>query len=213
MGSNITPSSNNFSTTLHMEPNLHQYIKKAITSSSPCTLKRLSLSMVLFLYLGSLAFCRLGDSSWTCLDSALQLVIELVNWRTFGRRYLVEPGGELLQVLHKFDDCDYRTRGFELYRLDFMMSKWVGVETLDKSALFLGLNQSLSVSESDVPAIRGNHGYFADDYSYPNKLFGSSRSGGDMGVFNLEDSSIETFRPIGLSAGLIELFWFTPIPC
>ncbi|PPR89229.1 hypothetical protein GOBAR_AA31471 [Gossypium barbadense] len=88
--------------------------------------------------------------------------------------------------------CPYRTCFFHVYKLDFDELKWVEVESLNDRALFLGGNQSVSVSVQSFPNCETNSIYFTDDcwekmeedYNY---------GGHDMGIYNIKD---ESFKPI-----------------
>ncbi|MBA0806414.1 hypothetical protein Gohar_005868 [Gossypium harknessii] len=88
--------------------------------------------------------------------------------------------------------CPYRTCFFHVYQLDFDELKWVEVESLNDRALFLGGNQSVSVSVQSFPHCETNSIYFTDDcwekmeedYNY---------GGHDMGIYNIKD---ESFKPI-----------------
>ncbi|XP_057781635.1 uncharacterized protein LOC130999946 [Salvia miltiorrhiza] len=86
--------------------------------------------------------------------------------------------------------CPYRTMGFRVFRVDAGRSEWVDVESLDDSALFLGGNESVMVSAAAAGAKR-NAIYFTDDY-WERIDEDYSYGGHDLGVFCMEDGSIET---------------------
>ncbi|XP_059453344.1 uncharacterized protein LOC132183895 [Corylus avellana] len=111
--------------------------------------------------------------------------------------YLVETsGGDLLVVRRCLDS--WRDQGmtdsFEVYKLVLdhesgRVVKRVEVKNIGDDALFLGDNYSISVSASAFLGCRPNFIYYTDDYIdtmpyYPNGPI-------DMGIFNLEDRSIQ----------------------
>lgn len=149
--------------------------------------------------------------------------------------YLVEMGGELLRVCRKvalnnqkFYDSDeddnnnnydisihvrqytYMTYRFKICKLDSSNKKWVPVMDLGEYALFLGLNNSASMSVVDFPGIKANHIYFTDDRVIAHHLF--DHSGYDMGIFNLEDSTIEQLYMKDSELTRPPAVWVTPIP-
>lgn len=243
-------------TTLSSKTSSDWPITKAVLSSTPPSSDSNCIMVLLIYGYGALALCRLGDPSWTSVDSSTTVpsdgplghldsifhhgkfyvvhssgslsafefnfnpnpilirLTKLPNLPRLEKRYLVETGGELFQVLRLFDDnkLGYHTTGFEVYELDFIENKWVGVRNLGKFALFLGLNQSVSLSESDVPGIKGNCIYFTDDLCCTNRYIKSS--GYDTGVFNLEDSTIDPLYPTNIASTKLPLpaVWVTPIP-
>lgn len=91
--------------------------------------------------------------------------------------------------------CPYRTLQFRVYKLDACREKWEKVDDhwgfLQKRALFLGGNESVSVSTRDFPECEEASIYFTDDnwdemnstdYACENYTYG----GHDLGVYNLE---------------------------
>ncbi|XP_043708185.1 F-box protein At2g26160-like [Telopea speciosissima] len=130
------------------------------------------------------------------------------------RLYLVESSGDLLMVyrfldlyLYVDDDDDedvvvdsdddgtepvrlpHRTVNFEVYKLDLGEGNWVEVDNLGDRAVFVGYNDSFSVSASEFPGCRGNCIYFTDDYfeGYNRQKHGAL----DMGIFDLGDGTVE----------------------
>ncbi|GMI95887.1 SKP1/ASK-Interacting protein 23, F-box/DUF295 Ancestral 11 [Hibiscus trionum] len=130
------------------------------------------------------------------------------------RFYLVESSGELLFVvrfigdyvdwdgtlLHEYDllteDCNhpkvcpYRTWLFHVYKMDFSKLRWVEMDTLGDHALFLGGNQSVSVSARCFPNCERDCIYFSDDCwerMEEDYLYG----GHDMGIYNLKNGSLK----------------------
>ncbi|KAK0608298.1 hypothetical protein LWI29_028482 [Acer saccharum] len=146
------------------------------------------------------------------------------------RLYLVEKLGDLLlvvryigefvngenKVVHEYDlmtdedphplVCPYKTLLFHVYKLDFDERRWIEVESLGDSAMFLGGSHSVSVCSAVDSGYKKNSIYFTDDYwerMEEDYLYG----GHDMGVFSLEDQSVE---PIYQSGGDMKI---QPPPC
>lgn len=83
--------------------------------------------------------------------------------------------------------CPYKTCLFHVYKLDFDELKLVEMESLGNRALFLGGNQSASVS---FPNCENNSIYFTDDYwerMDEDYMYG----GHDYGIYNLTDESVK----------------------
>ncbi|KAF8369923.1 hypothetical protein HHK36_032042 [Tetracentron sinense] len=116
--------------------------------------------------------------------------------------YLVESLGKLLVVSRETTPPEFVNRGteeeallyqtmeFRVAELDVSNGKWVEVKNLGDRAMFLGHNSSICVAVSDFPRCKANCIYFTDDHQ---EGYLNSRDGGgkDMGLFNLEDGSIE----------------------
>ncbi|XP_059451392.1 uncharacterized protein LOC132182220 [Corylus avellana] len=88
------------------------------------------------------------------------------------RYYLVESLGDLLWVCRHVTDywngtgCGTfpdRTITFEVYRLNFSRNTWESTKCIGEQVLFLGTNQSLSLSARDFPSLKANCIYFTDD--------------------------------------------------
>ncbi|KAK1259114.1 hypothetical protein QJS04_geneDACA021430 [Acorus gramineus] len=108
--------------------------------------------------------------------------------------YLAEgPSGLLFTVrhlLHWVHDVAYVTLGFETFRFDETVKKWVKTDSLGDGMLFLGQNTSMWVSCSDFKKCRGNCIYFTDDYMDDSTSnLASVGMGEDSGVFHLDDES------------------------
>ncbi|KAH7850631.1 hypothetical protein Vadar_000658 [Vaccinium darrowii] len=133
--------------------------------------------------------------------------------------YLVESMGDILvvrrYVTHHVDNngkvmplpnWPYRTVNFEVMKLNSDRDNWEVVKDLDDRVLFVGLNQSVSVSTAELN-LRPNSIYFADDSfdlmhkSVFEKTYFTDRefwqyedegaSGGhDFGVFDLKGKSV-----------------------
>ena len=57
----------------------------------------------------------------------------------------------------------YMTKFFHVYKMNLEEEKWERVESLGDKVLFLGGNQSISVSAIEFPGYEGNSIYFTDD--------------------------------------------------
>ncbi|XP_010266939.1 PREDICTED: F-box protein SKIP23-like [Nelumbo nucifera] len=156
-----------------------------------------------------------------CDVSGVSPVVTVINtlWLFGGDiLYLVEQSGELLLVTRHLElglvepDMAYKTIRFEVAKLDSSSQNWVKLKGIGDHVLFLGKNSSLSLSASDYPECRRNCIYFTDDYSEVN--FEGVRGDYDVGVFNLEDDSIEPLLCYSQSSLLIwpPPLWITPNP-
>ncbi|KAF5184270.1 hypothetical protein FRX31_026143 [Thalictrum thalictroides] len=119
--------------------------------------------------------------------------IEALFWCKY---YLVELSGDLLKVMRMQDST------FKVFKLDITLFWWEEVLSLDKCALFLGSNQSFSLSTSDFPGYRGNRIYFTDDRCFKQGPLL------DKGVFNLEDGTVERFHPDIFQLELPRTIWY-----
>ncbi|XP_059635829.1 uncharacterized protein LOC132278009 [Cornus florida] len=137
-------------------------------------------------------------------------------------RYLVESSGELLMVVRYYnhnvdDDGNYqpkiitqdssrpkKTIIFDVYKLDFVNMDWLLLPSLGPDrALFIGLNDSISVSPVDFPGLAMNCIYF----TCPNaELLEDTH---DLGVFNFEDNNITPIYHYDLDIQLPSL-WIVP---
>ncbi|KAK7271575.1 hypothetical protein RJT34_27597 [Clitoria ternatea] len=155
------------------------------------------------------------------LDSGLGSVAEPV----FGgdKKFLVECEGELLLVdkylsSHYFpnaglvlgdgeddDEVDEfggeRTVWFDVYRLDQEGKRWVTVNGLGESVLFLGDGSAFSASARDLRVGKGNCIVFRDDALDANCIAWG------IGVFSLDDGRIS---PLSDCPRFSKLFWPPP---
>ncbi|XP_059633555.1 uncharacterized protein LOC132276230 [Cornus florida] len=105
------------------------------------------------------------------------------------------------------DDDAYWTLGFDVHRFDFDHNKWEPVECLGDRALFVGSNNSFSLSTLNHPELMGNSIYFTDDYFDGfNKIY----RGHDNGVFHLEDHCIKPSYPRRLKIIDPHPVWIAP---
>ncbi|XP_004507243.1 F-box/kelch-repeat protein KIB1-like [Cicer arietinum] len=88
--------------------------------------------------------------------------------------------------------CPYRTKHFNVYKLDFQKKSWEKIKCLDGQVLFVGANESTLVDASRFDD--GNLIYFSDD-RWEEMNLDYSYGGHDWGVFNLQDESVKFFAP------------------
>ncbi|GLT37307.1 hypothetical protein SLA2020_116340 [Shorea laevis] len=130
------------------------------------------------------------------------------------KHYLVELHGEILLarrfvVLRQGDhQIPHKTQLFQVYKLNFDEQKWVNVESLGDYSLFLGGNESATISTKNSSTCKANSVYFTDD-GWFRRIYGNETIGGrDMGIYNIEDGSIEEIYEIGRETINID-----PSPC
>ncbi|XP_038711842.1 uncharacterized protein LOC120006036 [Tripterygium wilfordii] len=86
------------------------------------------------------------------------------------------------------------TQYFEVYKLDTRSKSepsWIElVESLNGESLFVGLNQSFSVSNPRLFGYKENKIYFTDNVIFMHQTF--CCSGNDMGVFDLKECTVES---------------------
>ena len=107
--------------------------------------------------------------------------------------------------------CPYRTKLFCVYKLDLSKKLLVKVESLKDQVVFLGGNQSMSLSSHDFSECISNSIYFTDDRWSEmdvDYLYG----GHDFGLFNLDDEEIRPIYHSDLEKFDPPPFWITPNP-
>ncbi|KAK9037626.1 hypothetical protein V6N11_022530 [Hibiscus sabdariffa] len=151
------------------------------------------------------------------------------------RFYLVESCGDLLFVVRFIGDyvdwdgtllseydlltedcnhpkvCPYRTFLFHVYKMDFKELKWVEMDTLGDCTLFVGGNQSISVSTRCLLNCGKDCIYFSDDCwekMEEDYLYG----GHDMGIYNLSDGSLKPIYEFSLDKIQPPTCWIIPDP-
>ncbi|KAL5720816.1 hypothetical protein ACHQM5_013448 [Ranunculus cassubicifolius] len=134
--------------------------------------------------------------------------------------YLIESLGEMLWIRRtrykpggvcddsEEDPPSYETSDFQVRKLVVNVPKWVDVNDLgDNRALFVGYNDSFSLSTSDLPGFRGNSIYFTDDNlkEYTDQPFG----GHDLGSYNINDGYVGEWYPADSNFIKPPPVWFT----
>ena len=139
------------------------------------------------------------------------------------RCYLVESLGNLLWVRRfissNLDDENYfvydhfarfpnKTVDFDVYRLDFARNTWECTKCIGDQALFLGKNQSFSLSAQEFPNLKANRIYFTDDSSvhFNRPLYG----GHDFGHHDIGCNPIFKNSKFGYQKILPPPIWVMP---
>jgi hypothetical protein len=128
--------------------------------------------------------------------------------------YVVQtPCGDLLQVRrdYEFIDTDDKkviceTKKILLYKVDMAAKELVKMKDLHDQVLFIGYNQSQSLSAKDFPQLKPNCVYFTDSESCVSNYKNNSR---DIGVLNLENDNREEILP-QLWCSWPNPIWITP---
>ncbi|XP_058750999.1 putative F-box protein At5g55150 [Vicia villosa] len=89
--------------------------------------------------------------------------------------------------------CPYRTKHFNVYKLNLVKRKWEKMNSLEGQVVFVGANESKLVDSSKCDN-KENLIYFSDD-RWEEMNLDYSYGGHDWGVFNLQDSSIRLLTP------------------
>lgn len=110
--------------------------------------------------------------------------------------YVVDLGGNLHVVQRYVSEIfidsilQEKTWKFDIYKLDFITQKLEILSCLGGWSIFVGNNNSFSISTSDHPEIQSNSIYFADDYI---RTFDTTSGSYEMGIYNLENHKILPF--------------------
>ncbi|XP_058185175.1 F-box protein SKIP23-like isoform X2 [Rhododendron vialii] len=162
----------------------------------------------------------------------ISLIAPQLNGQVAGKKNLVESSGELIMVERFFNKTWYDEENgvsitevsggnemqswFRVYKLDEEEHTWVELTNLGDRMLFVGKDCCFSVSGTDFDGFdcRGNCIFFVDEYcmlfdeNYHDQ-YDELRVLGEMeiGVFNLEDSSV---GPLVCFPGYADLFWPPP---
>lgn len=125
----------------------------------------------------------------------------LVESDSDGVLWVVSRDGVTLRAVYPGNDdgndevLRYGTRGFQVFEINLGTSRWKEIKHLGNRSLFLGHNSSISLDVSNNPHCKPNCIYFTDDfcegYWYMHEEENTGGGGEDMGVYNLEDGSIE----------------------
>lgn len=105
------------------------------------------------------------------------------------------------EVVHEgsnesYDECEicpYRTKHFNVYKLELMKRKWENIKCLDGQIVFVGANESKLVDVSFCE-VEENSIYFSDD-RWEEMNLDYLYGGHDWGVFNLQNSCIKLLAP------------------
>ncbi|XP_008810776.1 probable F-box protein At4g22165 [Phoenix dactylifera] len=122
----------------------------------------------------------------------------------FSVKYLVDSAGDLLQVrryLRRTTVGDenrivIKTTRIQVFKCDVKRRVWVPVESLGDRSLLVGTCCSVSFSAQEIPGLKGNRVYFTEDYWVFLHAGAVRDAQYDVGVFRLEDGSLEPCLPI-----------------
>ncbi|KAF5191357.1 F-box protein skip23 [Thalictrum thalictroides] len=140
-----------------------------------------------------------GVKENSLFSPSLKIVVGRHPFKFADHHYILESSGDLLVVLRYLKALDdsktwrlYRTVGFKVLKLDFTGRdiSWVEVESIGDRSLFLGGNTSFTIQANEFSGCKPNCIYFTDNFYNYNREFG----GHDLGVFSLQDGSIENFH-------------------
>ena len=102
-----------------------------------------------------------------------------------------------------------RTKLFYVYWLNFRQNTWEQVESLNDQVVFLGGNQSISLSSHDLLECIPDSVYFTDD-RWDEMDVDDSYDGHDIGFSNLDDQSIKPYYRSNLARIDPPPIWITP---
>ncbi|KAK9269840.1 hypothetical protein L1049_025413 [Liquidambar formosana] len=106
------------------------------------------------------------------------------------------------------DENYYRTLGFVNFKLDEENKRWV-LGCICEQAFFVGHNRGICMWTKEHPEFRERCVYFTDDNA--ERYFENPYGCNDVGVFNLDDGSVEKFYP-NHPFWTNPCIWFTPNP-
>lgn len=67
------------------------------------------------------------------------------------RDYIIKTGEDVFRVVRFYKDFFSETIAFHIYKLEYLIdgkSRWIEVDSIGKSALFLGLKQSIVMTSA-----------------------------------------------------------------
>ncbi|KAK4843861.1 hypothetical protein QYF36_023305 [Acer negundo] len=107
----------------------------------------------------------------------------------------MREGAQLDEMKEDESKSNYETYAFQIFEVDLSSNTWKEVKNLGNKALFLGDNSSFSIEVLDVTRCKSNCIYFTDDCreSYCSPDFCGRGGGKDMGIYNIQDKSIEPY--------------------
>ncbi|XP_058099726.1 uncharacterized protein LOC131244082 [Magnolia sinica] len=138
---------------------------------------------------------------------------------------LPQPDDCYVDDLPQLDDCnvydppepdDYyvydlppvTTARFKVFKLDWNTRRWNQVKCIGDYVLFLGGNQSMSLSARDFSECKGNHIDFCDDDW---EMFVECKAwGNDLGIYNIKRGSFDRFYDKDSQIIMHPPIWVTP---
>ncbi|KAF8014629.1 hypothetical protein BT93_H0441 [Corymbia citriodora subsp. variegata] len=137
---------------------------------------------------GSILRCNMDGPTPFKAQVVFKMPRELLGWE---KTYLVQSTmGSLLVVSRR---RLYEPRGtfrFRVFEINLETQSWKGVQTLKNTSLFLGCNSSFSLEVHEKHHIKPNCIYFTDN-SLDISRYTKDGGGKDMGIYHLEDGTIE----------------------
>ncbi|KAK3227485.1 hypothetical protein Dsin_007347 [Dipteronia sinensis] len=147
---------------------------------------------------GKIMVCDVRGNNPTIAQEVANMPYNIPRWE---KAYIVESSGRLLVVtrdgvalrpIKKWSSqTTYGNYGFKVYEVDLSTNNWTRIKDLGNTTLFLGHNSSMSI-ESDGVYAKPNKIYFTDD-CVEAYWFKKKGGGKDMGIYNIEDGSIEPY--------------------
>ncbi|KAF5737561.1 F-box protein [Tripterygium wilfordii] len=135
--------------------------------------------------------------------------------------YLVKSAGDLLLVVRYIGNFltrvdknsvpSYKTSHFEVFKLHIEQQLWIKVGSIGDRALFLGSNESMSVCARDFKMFNRDSIYFTDD-NWEDIESNFSGGGHDMGMFSLEDKSVNVPDEYKMEKTKAPPTWLVPHP-
>ncbi|KAJ8626113.1 hypothetical protein MRB53_019420 [Persea americana] len=190
-------------------------------------------NMVMIVYgVGDLGFCRIGDGAWTTVDREEFLFKDVVFSK--GHFYALSDQGSvcLCQIdenndvapslerdVYLGDDHSqlvfpHTTVGFEVHEVVSEHGKPSKspkkVQSLGDLVLFVGYNSPMIFTARRFLELKGNRIYFTDNYyqRYLTEPYGCR----DLGIFNMEDGTVEPLFPNRFHPPLSPPLWIATPP-
>lgn len=130
--------------------------------------------------------------------------------------YLVVSWGELLVVVRNPNGEEYGVTIFSVLQLDVLNRQYKEIRSLENNAIFVGNNAAFSIDVTDATNWIGGQGiieansiYFCDDCA-EEYWFSELGGGKDMGVYQLEDTSIQRFYGVNSYSLICPPLWVSP---
>ncbi|KAK0586483.1 hypothetical protein LWI29_007793 [Acer saccharum] len=147
---------------------------------------------------GEIMACDVRGDNPTIAQVVANMPYNIPHW---DKAYIVESLGRLLVVMRDgvcgrpikegSIGITYGTTEFRVYEVDLSTDNWTRIKDLGNTSLFLGHSSSMSI-ESDGVYAKPNRIYFTDD-CLEAYWFIKNGGGKDMGIYNIEDGSIEPY--------------------
>ena len=123
-------------------------------------------------------------------------LVESLGYLLWVRRHIANNMNGDGEFIYSFiyDIFPDQTVMFDVYRLDFSRNTWKCMKCIGDQVVFLGINQSLSLSAQHFISLKGNHIYYTDDSrgrhwkycSFGGQDFGHYEVGGSKFTINFK---------------------------